>query len=69
MKRMREAEGEERHRSRYPARDEHKVSSGDGPRARPAARARGGAIRDGWARLDGVLASRRGEVGAMGAGS
>ena len=34
MRRKREVEEEERHRPRSPVRDEHKVSSGDGPRAR-----------------------------------
>ena len=33
---MREVEGEEHHRPHSPARDEHKVSGGDGPRARHA---------------------------------
>eukprot|EP00966_Prymnesium_polylepis_P220638 5103350-Prymnesium_polylepis.1 len=36
MKWMREVDGEERQGARSPARGEHKVSSGDGPRARHA---------------------------------
>ena len=58
-------EEEEQHRPRSPAGDEHEVSSKDGPRARNAG------VRTGLRnsrRLDVVLASRRGEVGVMGAG-
>ena len=76
---MREVEEEERHRSRSPARDEHKVSSGDGPRARHAcsragrrdARRMGAGGRDarepvGRGGRDGCMALRRRPRGARG---
>eukprot|EP00966_Prymnesium_polylepis_P064762 1502299-Prymnesium_polylepis.1 len=54
MKRMREVDGEEQHRLRSPARDEHKVSSGDGPRTRNAG------SRAGWGDAKSMGAAGRG---------